>query len=64
MSNFSVEYFFCIVYFFVNIEFSANSQNIEFSQYINLIADLRSLLLIVISASFSYFNVSPNYLIS
>lgn len=56
--------FFCIVYFFVNIEFSANSQNIEFSQYINLIADLRSLLLIVISASFSYFNVSPNYLIS
>lgn len=64
MSNLPVEYFFCIVYFFVNIEFSANSSNIEFFQYINLIADLRSLLLIVISASFSYFNVSPNYLIS
>lgn len=64
MLNLSVEYFFCIVYFFVNIEFSANSWNIEFFQYINLIADLRSLLLIVISASFSYFNVSLNYLIS
>lgn len=69
MLNLLVEYFLCIVYLCtylvcMNIEFSANSWNIEFFQYINLIVDLRSLLLIVISASFSYFNVSLNYIIS
>lgn len=68
MLNLLVEYFFCIVYLCMylvcmNIEFSANSWNIEFFQYINLIANLRSLLSIVISASFSYLNVSLNYLI-